>query len=250
MNCRDLRPLPKAAAKRVEWVKAHHEVKISEAILAWQTAARVPTEGPLEISQPQQSDLQNLLIDMSLEVANAEGRERLALSSSPQQFEMDVRELMDAIAGAALDRWNFHTAEFRLELADSENAQHDLQGRVRESLRPSQRRLIRDAWFAHEKRLEAECAGSAVPPGDRMVADSPAHLQSAKQIQQRRRESVAQRIDQLRIDRGLSVERLALDAQLDKKTVVAVLHARHTAMPSTLKKLADVLGVAASELAG
>ena len=86
MNCRDLRPLPKAAAKRVEWVKAHHEVKISEAIIAWQTAARVPTEGPLEISQRQQSDLQNLLIDMSLEVADAEGRERLALSSSPQQF--------------------------------------------------------------------------------------------------------------------------------------------------------------------
>jgi hypothetical protein len=47
----------------------------------------------------------------------------------------------------------------------------------------------------------------------------------------------------------MSVEQLALDAHLDKKTVVGVLHGRHSATPNTLKKLADVLGVAASKLA-
>lgn len=252
MIYRNLLPLLNAAAKRVEWVKAHHEVKISEVILAWQTATRVSAEGPLAISSQQQSDLQSLLIEMSVEVADAEGRERLALASSPVQFEMDVRELMEAVAGAALDRWNFLTAEFRLEPGDSPNGRRDadLQGRVLESLRPPQRRLIRDAWFAHEKRLEAECAESAAAPDDCTLPDSTPRPQSANQIQQFRGKSVAQRIDQLRIDHGLSVEKLALDAGLDKKTVVAVLHARHRAMPSTLKKLADVLGVAASELAG
>lgn len=250
MNRRDLSPLSKASANRVEWVKAHHEVKINEAILAWQTAARTSKDGQAEITPQQRSDLQNLLIDMSVQFAEAEGRERLAITSSPRQFELDMRDLMDVIATEARERWDFLTAEFRMDLPVSDNGppECDLQRRVRESLRPAARRLILDAWSAHEKRLGAECGILNLQNGETTIPASLAPTPSAKLVQQHRRDMIAQNVGQLRIDKGMSVEQLALDARLDKKTVVGVLHGRHSATPSTLKKLADVLGVAASKL--
>jgi transcriptional regulator with XRE-family HTH domain len=56
-----------------------------------------------------------------------------------------------------------------------------------------------------------------------------------------------QKLRQMRIDHGLSQRQLALKAGLSPGAV-AVVEQRGRARPETLKKIADVLGVRASEL--
>ena len=56
-----------------------------------------------------------------------------------------------------------------------------------------------------------------------------------------------QKLRQMRIDQGLSQRQLALKAGLSAGAV-AVVEQRGRAHPDTLKKIADVLGVRASEL--
>ena len=56
-----------------------------------------------------------------------------------------------------------------------------------------------------------------------------------------------EKLRQMRIDQGLSQRQLALKAGLSAGAV-AVVEQRGRAHPDTLKKLADVLGVRASEL--
>ena len=48
----------------------------------------------------------------------------------------------------------------------------------------------------------------------------------------------------------MTIETLALEADVDKKTVIRIIRKGKGATPCTLKKLADALGVAASDLAG
>jgi transcriptional regulator with XRE-family HTH domain len=55
------------------------------------------------------------------------------------------------------------------------------------------------------------------------------------------------KLRELRIDQGLSQRQLALRAGLSPGAVT-VLEQRGSASPATLKKIADVLGVRASEL--
>jgi transcriptional regulator with XRE-family HTH domain len=55
------------------------------------------------------------------------------------------------------------------------------------------------------------------------------------------------KLRQMRIDQGLSQRQLALRASLSPGAV-AVVEQRERAHPETLKKIADVLGVRASEL--
>jgi DNA-binding XRE family transcriptional regulator len=56
-----------------------------------------------------------------------------------------------------------------------------------------------------------------------------------------------QKLRQMRIDQGLSQRQLALKAGLSPGAVT-VVEQRRRARPETLKKIADVLGVRASEL--
>ena len=56
-----------------------------------------------------------------------------------------------------------------------------------------------------------------------------------------------QKLRELRIDQGFSQRQLALQAGLSAGAV-AVVEQRGRAHPETLKKLADVLGMRASEL--
>jgi transcriptional regulator with XRE-family HTH domain len=56
-----------------------------------------------------------------------------------------------------------------------------------------------------------------------------------------------EKLRQMRIDQGLSQRQLALKAGLSAGAV-AVVEQRGRAHPHTLKKIADVLGVRASEL--
>lgn len=244
MNRRDLRPLPTAAVKRIEWVAARHEVKINDAILVWHGAVerhRTPTA-------EQVAELQTLLIEMAVQLVEAEGREYADDASSPRQFEVAIDQLMDAIATETLDRWKWLTRDFRCEpqLPEGGKAESDFRLQVREALRPAARRLIRDAWSAHEKRLAAECACSTAQNG-RPARQAPSNSPHANQS---RWGLVAKRVEQLRIDRGMSLEELAVEARLDKKTVAALIDGSRRARINTVKKLADALGVKASELVG
>ena len=56
-----------------------------------------------------------------------------------------------------------------------------------------------------------------------------------------------QKLRELRIDQGFSQRQLALQAGLSAGAI-AVVEQRGRAHPETLKKIADVLGVRASEL--
>jgi transcriptional regulator with XRE-family HTH domain len=60
-------------------------------------------------------------------------------------------------------------------------------------------------------------------------------------------EVALEKLRELRIDQGLSQRQLALKAGLSPGAVT-VVEQRGSASPATLKKLADVLGVRASEL--
>lgn len=122
----------------------------------------------------------------------------------------------------------------------------DFRTQVRDALKPVARRLIRDAWSAHKKRLEAECARPVEERGKGTPQTPLVHTPPGKRF---RLELVAQNIDRLRIDKGMSVEELAVEARLDKKTVAALVAGRRHARINTVKKLADALGVKASELA-
>ncbi len=57
-----------------------------------------------------------------------------------------------------------------------------------------------------------------------------------------------ERLKQLRIKKGLSQARLAASAELDPSTVNQIERGAREASPSTLRKLADALGVSLYEL--
>jgi transcriptional regulator with XRE-family HTH domain len=65
----------------------------------------------------------------------------------------------------------------------------------------------------------------------------------------RRGEAVdVDKLKELRIDRGLSQRRLSELAGVSNTTIWHIERGDYNASPATLKKLADVLGVRASEL--
>ena len=245
MNRRDLRPLSTVAAKRIDWLAARNEVKINDALLAWHSDAPSDNTGQRALTAERQSELQHLLVEMAVKLGEAEGRERLNVTSSPRQFEFDVEQLMDTVAAEAHERWCCLIHDFRLDPRSAEGQPEcDFHLQLREALRPTARRLIRDAWSAHEKRLEAECAC----PVEENSAGTQTALARMAPAKRPALEMVAQKIERLRVDKGMSVEELAVEARLDKKTVAALIDGRRHARINTVKKLADALGIKASEL--
>ncbi len=101
---RDLRPLSSASAKEIELVAARHEVTINDVLLGWHGAASAGNTGQRTLTAEQQSELQNLLIERAIEVGKAEGGEYLASTSSPRQFEIEIAQIMDAIASETHER--------------------------------------------------------------------------------------------------------------------------------------------------
>jgi len=254
MTRSDLQPLPKESETRIEWVRARHEVKIRSTFLNWHTDAEKARARPPTLTARQQSELQALLVARSVELGETEGRERLSAAPSPNQFETEIRALEEIVADEARDRWKSLTGAFHLEAstegvyADAERGVHS---RVRELLGSHSDRLILQAWTAYEKRLQVECEGGGcpVPLGATPGADTGAGLGvSGLRVPAYRRETLGQKVDRLRIDKGMTIEELALDAGVDKKTVLRITSKGKCTTPATLKKLADALGVTASYL--
>ena len=245
MTRADLRPLPKESETRIELVTARHEVKIRKAFRNWRREKGGPR--PPSLTAQQQSDLQALLVARSVELGETEGRERLSATPCPRQFENEVHSLVEILADEARDRWKSLTGGFHIEASPDgvyADAERGVYSGVRELLSEPCEDLITEAWSAHEKRLEAECEGDgrlaplSVTPGPG-TGPRPADLS----------ETLGHKVDRLRRDKGLTIEKLALDADVDKKTVLRITNKGKGANPGTLKKIADALGVTASYLA-
>ena len=250
MTRSEMQPLPKESETRIEWVRARHEVKIRSAFLSWQSDTHKPNARPPTLSAQQQAELQALLVARSVQLGEAEGRERLSLTLDPGQFENEIHGLVEIVSAEARDRWKSLTSTFHLEASTDgvyADAERGVSSRVQEALRSSSDRLILDAWAAYEKRLQAECesTGTEVSSVAATEGDRNSHLRPANGFS----ETLGQKVDRLRLDKGMSIEKLALEAGVDKKTVLRITHKGKRATPATLKKLADALGVAASSLA-
>ncbi len=248
MSRRDLRPLPSQALKRIKLVKARHEKEIRELMLAWHVERAESDENPAPLTCEQQSRMRSLIITMGVHLGETEGHEYLAVTPTPEQFEIDIHKLMDAVAAEAQDRCQTLGAEFDLE-DGCRNGCTDhktfVYASVRHRLKSVIDRLVIDAWSADEHRLQAECANA--PPGIAVAAVKLA-LSAASPNDDSRRERIARRLDEIRTDRGMSISRLATESGVDRKTVLGILHCRRDATPMTLNRLAKAVGVLPKDL--
>ncbi|WP_409366224.1 helix-turn-helix domain-containing protein [Mycolicibacterium septicum] len=67
---------------------------------------------------------------------------------------------------------------------------------------------------------------------------------------QRRRQIIGHRIRTLRLERGLSQESLALESGIARNQLIQMEHGRRGILAERLYDIAEVLGVAVSELLG
>jgi hypothetical protein len=157
MTRADLQPLPKESGKRIELVRARHEVKIRTEVLNWRTEktnSRRPT-----LTTQQQSELQDLLVAMSVELGETEGRERLSATPESGQFVSEIEDLLMIVAGEAEARWQSLTSDFRLQASpesEDDGPNGEVFHRVRELLKSPFDTLILQFWCGYEKRLQAE----------------------------------------------------------------------------------------------
>ena len=218
MTRSDLRPLSKESVARIEWVRSRHEIKIRSAFLNWRTKAQKAGARPSTLTAQQQSELQALLVARSVQLGKTEGRERLSTTPIPDQFEIEIRCLVEIVACEARDRWNFLTSTLHLEAsAEGEypDAECGIYCRVPELLGSPFDRLILQAWSAYEKQRRAECEGNgrlahlgATPRAD--AGPGPVVPGS------RRSETLGQKVGCLRIDKGMTIEELAAVAESSK----------------------------------
>jgi DNA-binding Xre family transcriptional regulator len=240
---------------RIEWVRARHEVKIRSAFLNWHADAEKARARPPTLTAQQQSELQALLVARSVELGETEGRERLSAVPGPSQFEVEIHCLVDTVADEARDRWRSLTSAFHLEASTEGvyvDAERGVHSRVRELLGSPSDRLILQAWTAYEKRLQVECESDGCPAPLRAKPEADTGsgpAVSGLRVPADRTETLGQKLERLRIDKGMTLEELALDARVDKKTVLRITNKGKRTTPATLKKLADALGVTASYLA-
>ena len=240
----DLRPLPEESARKIELAKIRHQRKIREVMLAWHKEGLESNHSPPMLSCKQQAELLELVVEMAVDLGDMEGREYLAIALLPDHFAKQIHQLMDAIAAEAAEHCIVLAAEFHLE-PSCQNGRGDwtkaVFQRVREKLKPTVDQLIIDALKAHEQRLQAQI--EATPLRHALAAQQSAGLAPANLPV-----IIGEKIERLRLDRGLSQDELAFKSTLTKNTVIGIEKGRHIPHPDTLKKLAGALGVAAGDL--
>jgi hypothetical protein len=157
MTRADLCPLPKESKTRIDLIRARHEVKIRSLVLNWRTEKT--SSRPLTLTSHQQSELQDLLVAMSVELGETEGRERLSAVPDPGQFVSEIEGLLLIVAREAANRWHSLTSDFRLQAStesEDDGSAGEVFHRVRELLTSTLDSLILQSWSAYEKRLQAE----------------------------------------------------------------------------------------------
>jgi DNA-binding XRE family transcriptional regulator len=252
MSRRDLRPLPEGAKTRIELVKLDHLKGIREVMRGWHTTGSKSKRSPPKLTCRQQQGLQDLVVAMGVHLGKEEGTEYLAVTGVLQQFESDVHKLMSAIAGEAQDLFNQLIAEFHVEGCQNghdSDPRVTVHHRVSDGLKPTVDDLIIQAVEAHRQRLKAKCTN---PPWEGSATASaearPPEKSPGSPGRHIDRKQLAERVEKLRIARGLSAERLAHEAHLDKKTVIGIHHGRRDVRMGTLESLAHALGVSIAEL--
>lgn len=236
------------ATTRIELVRARHETRIRQKLVRWFAEARSASTPTL--TGKQQSELRKWIITMWVRVMESEGRERLAISLSPEQFESDIHHLIDTAADKALVSWRALTRTCRLEEEVPEglsDAELDLRQSVKDQLMPKVNRLVLQAWSNYKRRLEEEFLfrDQNPEPGRNPTEVSVLATPVCSQVVS----SLAQRIEGLRFDKGWTLDELARNAGLDKKTLIRI-NKGNGVFPGTLKKIADALDVTVGQLRG
>ena len=247
----DLNLLPEDAKTRVELVKLDHEEKIREVMRAWHEAPANSSGSPPKLTCKQQKQLLDLVVAMGIHLGKTAGSEYLAVTPLLEEFESDIHNLMASVADEAQDRFNQLIAEFHVVAC--RNGHSDLRvavhQRVRNQLNATIDDLIIKAVAAHKERLKAKCAKLPVRPAAATSAESdPSEKGPGNPGWRIDRKGLAERVEKLRIGRGLSAERLAHEAHLDKKTLIGIRRGRREVRLGTLESLAHALGVSIADL--
>ena len=249
-NATDAEPqcLRKDTTNWIELVRARHETRIRRDLVDWCAETASGCRGIPALTRQQQSNLQRRVVDMFVELGEARLMNLLVQTPLPQQFESETDHLIENEASEAQARWTSLTTRYCLEAGAAETAADPgvdvRQGVLHQLIRVAERYRLR-AWVEHEKRLEAECASTAPVLSDQAMPSSESSLSAVRQRPTSR--SLAQKIDDLRVNHGWSEDELAVQAKISKKTVLGIYKGSRP-HPSTLKRIADALGVTATEL--
>jgi hypothetical protein len=150
--------IPKKAKRTVELVRARHETLIRRVLVGWGQGTSTHNGRPTLIAK-QQLILRDLVIEMAVELGQAEGRELLARSRAPEQFESDLSSLLKSTANNSLARWRSITEWYDLRAQGTKKAgsqEVEIQKCVLYRLIPFAESLKLKAWSTHRTRLEAE----------------------------------------------------------------------------------------------
>ncbi len=238
---------PKDAQIWTELVRARHEARILETLGDWYAKAPAGSRGIPIVTRKQQANLRGLVVDMFVELGEARLNKLLAQGQTPQQFEADCDNLIETEATEAQTRWESLMTRY-YPGTQSGDTTTDPALAVHQSVSYRLKRVaIRynlKAWSDYEKRLEATCVSTARALSDPSIASSELAPSARPTVPS---SPLAQKVEEFRINKGLSIEKLAELANVDKKTLIGINKGRqpHT---DTLKKIADALGVAATEL--
>ena len=239
--------VPVATTNWLELVRARHEARIRQTLVDW-CAESAGSRGIPILTSYQQSNLHERVVDMFVELGEARLLNLLAQGLSPQQYDLDSEHLIEIVASEAQSRWKTLTTRYHLKADASEiGADPDIdvqQGVLNQLIRVAERYKLK-AWSDLEKRLEAECGPTTSVLSNTAMASSAPSVSAIHPRPASR--SLAQKIEGLRIDKGLSVEKLAELAKVDKKSLLGISKGTRP-HPRTLKKIADALGITPTEL--
>ena len=241
---------PKETTTRIELVRARHEIRIRKILVDWFAEAPACSGHGIPIlTRNQQSILQECVVDMFVDLGEAQLVKLLAECPAPLQFESDSDHLIEFVATDALARWRSLTMRYDLTVEPAESVIDPTVGVEQNVLH----RLIRvaeryklKAWSDLEKRLEAECSSMALAPSDPTIASSEPSVRANPRSTVFGR-SLAKKIEHLRRNKGLSVDQLAELAKVDKKTLLGISKGSRP-HPSTMKQIADALGTTVKDL--
>lgn len=244
------RSAPKETLNLIELVRARHETRIRRTLVDWLGETPAAGRSVPTLTGNQQSNLQERVVDMFVELGEARLVDLFSKKQSPQQFESDSEHLIEIVAGEAQAHWKTLTMRYRAKAEAAEvTADPDVevqQGVLYQLIRVAERYKLK-AWSDLEKLLEAECGSTARVFSDSAIVQAEFSASAVPTLPTVAKRSLAQRVADLRKDKGLSVQELAEKAKVDKKSLIGIQKGSRP-HPRTLKRIADALGVTPREL--
>jgi DNA-binding XRE family transcriptional regulator len=219
--------LPKDAQLRLQLIRARHETTLQQILVDLMEKDR---GSELRLTSAEASQLMRSTMNMAVELGEEEARERLVLKGRPVEFNHHCNEILHAAGRTAELLWLDSLERLGRE-ADIEIPK-EMHRLIRTKLRQTLQRLILQAWSNEEKRLAAEVSPHTLQFVDRKGGTSTV---------------LAENFRRLREARGLSVEALAIEVDLDKKTIQRIERGEQPSRV-TLKKLARAFGKSITEL--